>query len=282
MNRLLIATTLVALLSVGELHAQGRVRAATEAAEWLIGRYGAKAGRTVPELASRIEVLAARHGEEATIMAVRKGGPAACGLIEAAGADGAKAVRVLTIHGELGAARVLSRPVAMKQYLLLGDECATVLVRHPGIAEPLVERAGASAVKALGAITPQNGRRLAMLMDGELAQQAGRHPEVLGVIANHGDRAVNFLWQNKGAIAGGAALTAFLANPEPYLNGTQQLMTAAGDSVVKPVVGGFFNLVNTALIVVGVLIVGIIVIVHKHGVPKPEHVKSAIDLIKKK
>ena len=58
-----------------------------------------------------------------------------------------------------------------------------------------------------------------MLLDGELAQ-AGRHPEVLGVIAKHGDGAADFLWRNKGTLAGGAALTAFLADPEPFLDGT--------------------------------------------------------------
>ena len=120
----------------------------------LFERFGAKAGRSVPELTARIEGMAARYGDEA-ILAMRKGGPAAFGLVEAAGADGAKAIRVLAIHGEQGATRVLSRPVAMKQFLQYGDEAANVLVRHPGVAEPLVERGGAQAVKALGAVDAQ-------------------------------------------------------------------------------------------------------------------------------
>ena len=100
-----------------------------------------------------IERMAARHGDEA-IIAIRKGGPSA-GLVEAAGTDGAKAVRVLAVHGEQGASRVLSRPTAMKQFLHYGDDAASVLVRHPGVAEPLIERGGVQAVKALVQLTPQ-------------------------------------------------------------------------------------------------------------------------------
>ena len=74
--------------------ADWRTRAATEAAESLMARFGAKAGRSVPALARRIESLAARYGEDA-IIAVRKGGPEAVRLVEAAGGDGAKALRVL-------------------------------------------------------------------------------------------------------------------------------------------------------------------------------------------
>ena len=258
--------------------AQVKARAAREAAELLFERFGAKVGRSVPELAARIEGLAARYGDEA-IVAMRKGGPSAFSLVEAAGADGAKAVRVLAVHGEQGASRVLSRPTAMKQFLQHGDEAANVLVRHPGVAEPLLERSGGQAVKALSAIDPRNGRRLAMLMDGELAN-AGRHPELLGVVAKHGDGAVNFLWQNKATLAGGAALVAFLADPEPFLNGTRDIASVAGETVVKPVVGGVFTLLNIALCVVGVLLLAIVGLAYKYGLPKAESVKTIMSLWK--
>lgn len=267
------------LLCAPEAHGQLRARAAREAAEVLFERFGAKAGRSVPELTARIEGIAARYGDEA-IVALRKGGPKACGLVEAAGTDGAKAVRVLAMHGEQGASRVLSRSVAMKQFLKYGDDAARVLVRHPGVAESLVERGGARAVKALGAIKPRNGRRLAMLMDGEIAN-VGRHPELLEVVARHGDGAVNFLWQNKGTIAGGAALAAFLADPEPFLNGTRDLAAVAGESVVKPVVGGVFTLLNIALTGIGILLLAVIGLAYKHGPPKTENVIALLSIFKK-
>lgn len=275
----MVATVAAFLLWAPAAPAQLKSKAARETAEVLFERFGAKAGRSVPELTGRIESIAAKHGDEA-IIAIRKGGASACGLIEAAGPDGAKAVRVLAAHGEQGASRVLSRPTAMKQYLTYGDEAATVLVRHPGVAEPLVERGGAQAVKALGAVNPQNGRRLAMLMEGELAQ-VERHPELWGVVAKHGDPAVNFLFQNKSVLAGGAALTAFLAEPEAFINGTRNIAEFAGESVVKPVVGGVFTLLNVTLGVLGVLLLAVIGLAYKHGPPSIESLKPIFSLFKK-
>ena len=278
MTRVILAVAVVAL-TAGEGRAQARARAAREAAEWLIGRFGSKAGRSVPELAGRIERVALAHGDDA-VRAIRKGGPAAVGLVEAAGADGAKALRVLGVHGELGASRVLSRPAAMKQFLRHGEEAATALVRHPGVAEPLIERGGAQAVKALGAVTPRNGRRVAMLLDGEL-DQAGRHPEVLGVIGKHGDGAVDFLWRHNGTLAGGAAFTAFLADPEPYLSGARDLAAAAGDGVVKPVVGGVTTLLTYALVLAGALLAGVVWLLHRHGPPSADAVRLGLTLFRK-
>jgi len=276
---LFVAATALCFLCTSAAKAQVKTKLAREAAELLFERFGAKVGRSVPELTARIEGLAARYGEDA-IIAARKGGPGALGLMEAAGADGAKAVRVLAIHGEQGATRVLSRPAAMKQFVQFGDEAATVLVRHPGVAEPLVEKGGMQAVKALGAIDPRNGRRLAMLMEGELAN-AGRHPEVLGVVAKHGDAAMNFLWQNKATLAGGAALAAFLADPEPFLNGTRDIAAVLGENVVKPVTNGIFTLLNIAVVGIGILLLAVVGLMYKHGPPKAEHLKVLFWLFKK-
>ena len=277
---LMVPLAALAVLVGGALRARAdwRSQAAKEAAEALIARFGAKAGRSVPALARWIEGLAARYGDEA-IVAVRRGGPEAVGLVEAAGADGPKALRVLARHGEQGAARVLSRPTAMKQFLRYGDEAAAVLVKHPGVAEPLVERGGAQAVKALGAVTPRNGRRLAMLLDGDLAQ-AGRHAELLEVVGRRGDAAADFLWRNKGVLAGGAALTTFLANPEPFLNGTRDIAKVAGDTVVKPAINGVFTLIYLAVGVFALLMVIGGTLAYKHGLPRPEQIKGLLRMLK--
>jgi len=259
--------------------ADWRTRAATEAAESLMARFGAKAGRSIPALARRIESLAARYGDEA-IIAVRKGGPEAVRLVEAAGGDGAKALRVLLAHGEEGAARVLARPAAMKQFIRYGDKAAMVLVKHPGVAESLVERSGAQAVRALGAVNPRNGRRLAMLLEEDIAK-TGRHAELLGVVGKHGDSAADFIWRNKEVLAGGVALTAFLANPEPFLNGTRDIAQVATDGVVKPVVGGLVTLLCVLLGVIAVVACGGVVLVYKYGLPKPEHLMRAFALLRR-
>jgi len=242
------------LLCVTPVRADYRTRAATELAESLIARFGAKAGRSVSALAQRIESLAIRHGEE-TLIAVRKVGPSALGLIEAAGADGAKAVRVMALYGEQGAARVLSQPAAMRQYLRLGESAADVLVKHPGVAEALVEKGGMPAVRALENLTPQNGRRLAMVLEGDLAQ-VGQHPELLEVIGKHGNAAMEFIWSNKGSLAVGAGLTAFVLHPEPFLSGVKDISKVVGESAIRPLaevpgvaVKGIVESVNWTLVI---------------------------------
>jgi hypothetical protein len=218
---------------VPNVRADWKSRAATEAAESLVERFGAKAGRSVPVLAQRIETLATRYGDDA-IVAIRRGGPEAVSLVESAGVDGGKALRVLATHGEEGASRVLGRPTAMKQFLRYGDDAATALVKHPGVAEPLVERGGAEAVGALGAINPRNGRRLAMVLEDELAN-SGQQKEVLEVVAKYGDPAMEFIWNHKGSLAVGATLTAFVVAPEKFLNTAEGVTRTVADSVVKPI-----------------------------------------------
>jgi hypothetical protein len=168
----------------------------------------------------------------------------------------------------------------MKQFLEHGEEAAGVLVRHPGVAEPLIERGGMKAVKALGTLGPQSGRRLTMMMEGELAN-AAHHRAILEVVARHGEKAVEFMWQHKAALAGGAALTAFLANPEPFLNGTRDIAAVLGENVVKPVTGGIFTLLNIALVGIGILLLAGIGLMYKHGPPKVEHLKVLFSLLKK-
>lgn len=225
------AVLLLAILPA-MVRADAKSRAATEAAEALIARFGSKAGKNVPTLAGKIEGFAARHGDDA-IAAVRKVGPGAFALVEQAGADAPRAVQVLARYGEAGATRVVSRPTAMAQVVKYGDSAATALVKHPGVAEGMIERGGASAVKALEVVTPRNGRRLAMVLEGDLAK-AGKNAEVLDVIAKYGNPAADFVWENKGALAVGTALTAFLLHPEPFISGAKDITQVAGEAVLKP------------------------------------------------
>jgi len=236
-NRWLVPV--IAILSVhchpAPVQAQGRVQAARAAAEFIVERFGRPAAREgIEVLARKIESVAARFGDEA-IVAAQKVGPQFFKVVEEAGVNGGKAVRVMATHGEPGVAWVLSRPKGMQLLLQHGEEAAAVLVRHQGgIAEPIIEQFGGPAVKALQAVGPQGGRRLAMMLsEGELAK-IGRTPELLGVVARYGDRAMEFVWTHRVVLASGAALGAFLANPEPFLNGVRDITQIAADSAIKP------------------------------------------------
>ena len=201
-----------------------------------MARFAGKAGGSLSELAAKIENYTARYGED-MIPALRRVGPDAFALVDEAGVDGSKAARVMAMHGEEGATWVVRRPQAMKQFLRYGDDAAAALVKHPGVAEPLIESEGLSAVKALESVTTRNGRRIAMCMEGDLGKLA-RHKELLDVVSLYGDRAAQFIWANKEALAVGTTLAAFLANPEAFINGVAKLAGVVGETAAKPLAEG--------------------------------------------
>jgi hypothetical protein len=228
---------LLAVWDTRPVMAQGRAQAARAAADFVIERFGPQTARQgVAALAQRIESMAVRFGDD-VFVGIKKVGPRFFEIVESAGAANAtRAVRLMAELGEGGVAWVLSRPTALKLMAQHGEEAvARVLVKNPGgICEPIIEKYGGSAVKALEAVGPQSGRRLAMLMsEGELSR-IGKVPELLNVIAQFGDRACEFIWANKGALAVGAVLTAFIADPRSFLEEGRNLAAIAADSAVKP------------------------------------------------
>jgi hypothetical protein len=84
-------------------------------------------------------------------------------------------------------------------------------------------------------LTPRNARRLTMLAkDGTLAR-SGRWGELLAVIERHGDRAMDFVWRNKGALTVTTVLGAFLAEPEVFLGGGRELIGGAAQEAAQPI-----------------------------------------------
>ena len=229
-----VVTILLGLTASATTWADAKSRAAREVAEYVLQRFGRGAVREGTEvLARRIEVAAAKHGDD-VFVAVRKTGEKALTLMDGAGAQSGRVVKVLAQHGEAGAI-VVARPAAMKLIAKHGDEAASVLVKHAGgIGEPLVEQFGSAGVKALAATGPQGGRRLAILLaDGDLAK-IGRTQELLAVVTKFGDRAMAFVWSNKGALATTAGIGAFLANPEAFITGAKDIAQVVGENAIKP------------------------------------------------
>jgi hypothetical protein len=218
-------------------HADGKSRAAAEAAEYVLQRFGRQAVKEGSEaLARRIERAAVAHGDE-VFKAVRLVGPRGLHLIEEVGAHSRQVAKVLATYGEQAAVHVVSRPRALALFVKHGEDCALALCKHPGLAEGLIEHGGQPAVAALKSLGPQSGRRLAMLAEeGSAIAKLGHSPEMLGVLGKYGDPACEFIWRNKGALAISAVATTFIANPEPYLNGTKDLATLAATTAVQPLV----------------------------------------------
>jgi hypothetical protein len=209
--------------------ASTRAEAAEEAAQYVLSKFGREAVKeSADALAERIAALAAKHGDEA-IVAVRKVGPSAFKLIEDAGENAPQAVALLAKMGD-EAVWVVAQPRRLALAVKYGDEAATAMAKHKDIADDLITALGKPAAEALNAVSGEQARRLAMLTaDGDLAR-IGREKDLLGVVGKYGDRAMDFIWRNKGALAVSAALTAFLADPEPFINGTKDLAKIGADA----------------------------------------------------
>lgn len=207
-------------------------KAAGELAEFVLKKFGKEAAEEGAEkLTARIIKASAKYGDD-VVRAVRKGGPKVLALVDDAGANAPSVLRLVNHYGD-DAVRALSRPKSLAIVSRYGDDAARALIKHKGIAEPLIENLGTPAVKAINALGPQAGRRLAMMSGDDLAA-IGRTPELLEVIARHGDKAMDFIWKNKVVLAGSAALSAFLHDPESFINGAKDLGHAVSDNVITP------------------------------------------------
>ena len=65
--------------------------------------------------------------------------------------------------------------------------------------------------------------------------RAKKAHDLLEVIGKYGEPAMDWIWNHKGTLAGAAAMAAFLAHPEPYLDGTRKLTESVAREVVVPV-----------------------------------------------
>ncbi len=207
--------------------------AVREAAEYVMERFGREAAEeTVESVASKLTRLCAKHGDEA-IVAVKKVGPRAFKLVEEAGEQGPSAIKLMVRYGD-EAAWVISQPKRLAIFIEHGDDAAEAMIKHKDIVLPLLERYKGPAAQAFKAVDGQSARRLAMMEKaGELAK-LGRTDGVLTTVARYGDKGADFVWRNKGALAVGAALTAFLADPEPFIAGSRDLANVVGDVAKEP------------------------------------------------
>ncbi|HVX60299.1 MAG TPA: hypothetical protein VHC19_06855 [Pirellulales bacterium] len=204
--------------------------AAREAADYVLRKFGKEAvAESAEKLTARIESLALKYGDEA-VDVVRKGGPRTLRAIERSGKFGSEATRLLSRQGDK-ALWIVENPQRLKLFVRYGDDAAAAMLKHKGVAEPLISSFHKPAAHALGAVDGQNARRLAMMAEsGELAR-LGRTDALLATVSRFGNRGMDFIWKNKKALAVGAALTAFLADPQPFIDGSAQL----ADQFARPV-----------------------------------------------
>jgi len=230
MTRSVVVAFLLILTSYSAVQAGVKSKAAREAAEYLFERFGKEVGEeTVETLTEKIGRYAARYGDEA-VDAIRRAGPRAFKLLDDAGENAPEVVRLLNRYGN-DAVWVASKPRNLAIFVKYGDEAAEAMIKHPGIAGPAIERFGQPAARAIRSVSSQNARRIAMMADDGSLAAAGKADELLEVIGKYGDRAADFIWKHKGALAVATVAVAFLRDPEPFIDGIKDIAEVA----VRPI-----------------------------------------------
>lgn len=222
------------LLIAGGPAAQAGVttQAAKAVAKKVLGKGGREVtSEAIESAAARMTSAAAKHGDD-ILPAVQKVGMRAIPLADDAGKHGPQVVKLMARYGD-EAVWVVAKPNRLAMFVRYGDDAAQALMKHRTLAADLIEALHAPAAKALAKVGDRNARRLALMhKSGDLAR-IGRTDELLGVVGRYGDRAMEFIWNHKGKLATAAVLAAFLADPEPYINGVATLASTIAVPVVE-------------------------------------------------
>lgn len=220
---------------------------AREVGEAIMRKFGkGAAGQTVEEVAEATMRAAAKHGEECVPL-LRSAGHAGFRALEEAGERAPDVIRLFARRGD-EAVWLMSEPRKLALFLKHGDTAADALLKHPGIADALMESAGPEAGEALLNLSRQSAQRLSMAAADGFLNNAPQRTQLLKVLAQYGDAAMDFVWRNKGPLAVTAVMAAFLADPKPYIDGVKKL-------VVEPLAEPLLKSVNWTLIAVLVLVV---------------------------
>ena len=235
MKSTIISYCIVASLALGLISQNGFAGVASTAirdtTEAVMRKFGKEVAEGSAEAVSkRVAEAAAKYGTEG-LEAIGKVGPRAFGKITVeAGEHAPEAVKLTAKFGEQ-AVWVISKPRGLAVFVKYGEEAATAVMKHPGIAERAVERMGVPAARALNSVSSAQARRLGMMIEDGAIKAGEKSSGLLDVTAKFGDKAMEFIWRNKGALAVAATLTAFLRNPEPFIEGVETLVV----ETVKPI-----------------------------------------------
>lgn len=212
-----------------------KTTAVRETIEWLSSKFSSRITREGAEaLAPKLERLVVKHGDE-VLPPVRRYGPDFVEALEQAGPKGKDLMRLVARHGD-DALRITGKPSRVAMFARYGDDVEQALLKHPAMAEELINKFGAPAGRALKDLDGRQARRLVdMSRSGDLAR-IGRTDEVLDVMARFGDRACDFVWRNKGALATATVLAAFLTDPKSFIDGGRDLSEIAAKHLAQPAI----------------------------------------------
>jgi hypothetical protein len=269
------------LLPSATLLAGVKSDAAREAAENLMKRFGKEVGeKGVQTLTEEISTYGTRYGDEA-ITAIRKVGPRTFKLLDDAGDNAPEVVGLINRYGN-DAVWVAAKPRNLAIFVRHGDEAAEAMIKHPGVAEAAIEKLGTPAATAIRTVSGQNARRIAMMVDDGSLVASGKAAEILEVVGRYGDRAADWVWRNKGFLAVATVATSFIADPEPFIDGTVEVVKVGGETLVRPVAEEAGRAINWSLFgVTAVVSLGAFVAfrlgLHRHLNRREPSPKKAVD-----
>ncbi len=179
------------------------------------------AGLTMRKINQQLVRLSTRYGDDGVKLASISGYKGLKVITNASDDVGRKLVGVFRRMGAR-AVPVINNKTSRALFLQYGDNAANAIIRHPGLAEQIIVKygsKGASLVKGLGdqgayRLTKLFVRNKALVKNGE---------KYIDVVQRYGSKALNFIWDHKGALAVASIGATFLNNPEPYINGTVKL-----------------------------------------------------------
>ena len=183
-------------------------------------------------LTTNLGKLVGKYGDDA-ILGAQKVGPKIFRYVEEAGENGLQSVKAFAKYGD-DAVWIVAKKDRLSIFVKYGDDAANAMLKHKGIAEPLLNSFGKTAASALNSLAGQNARRLAMMTEDGTLKSIGKTEELLGVIAKYGDKGMNFIWDHKGPLAVASVCTTFLMNPQPYIDGTLNLAKDVTLKLVQP------------------------------------------------
>jgi len=202
-----------------------------ETSEFILKKFGkGVAGETVEQIASKTTKVLAKHGDECLPL-LRRSGHAGFQALEEAGEQAPDVIKLFAKRGD-EAVWIISQPKKLTIFLKHGDTAADALLKHPGIADDLIEKYGVNAGDALTRVSRTQAQHLSMMSADGTLDAIPQKAELLAVIRKYGDEAMDFVWKNKGSLAVATVLATFLSDPESYISGAKDLIA---DPVLKPI-----------------------------------------------
>lgn len=204
---------------------------AREVADVIIKKFGkGAAGETVEQVADSTIRTAAKYGDDCVPL-LRSSGHAGFRALEEAGEKAPDVIKLFATRGD-EAVWIISEPKKLAIFIQHGDTAADALLKHPGIADTLIGSSGPEAAGALVNLSRQNAQRLSMVAADGMLGHPQQSVQLLKVLGQYGDTAMDFVWRNKGPLAATSVMASFLADPKPYVEGGKELIV---DTIAKSV-----------------------------------------------